>query len=78
MTSRPNRKLRHLIKVAVAMVIITVWGISLSFANPQYAKKESKACTYCHVKMGSKELNDVGKCYAKNNHSLEGCKPAAK
>ncbi len=76
MRTRSSRNLSHLIKVAVAMVIISVWGISLSYAKPEYSKKESKACTYCHVKMGAKEVNDTGKCYAQQNHSLEGCKAA--
>ena len=45
----------------------------LAKGKPEYAKKEGKTCTYCHVKMGSKELNDKGKCYKEKNHSLEGC-----
>lgn len=49
-----------------------------SQATVQYAGKEKKACTVCHVKLGSEELNDVGKCYAKNKHSLKGCEPKAK
>jgi hypothetical protein len=44
-----------------------------AFATVDFAKKEKKACTYCHVKMGSKDLNDVGKCYQKNKNSLKGC-----
>ena len=44
-----------------------------SFGTIDFSKKEHKACTYCHVKMGSKDLNDVGKCYKKNKNSLAGC-----
>jgi len=44
-----------------------------SFATAEYTKKEKKACTVCHVTSGKKDLNDVGKCYAEHNHSLEGC-----
>ncbi|MGD0496941.1 MAG: hypothetical protein ABSC23_00740 [Bryobacteraceae bacterium] len=44
-----------------------------SFGKPEYAKKEGKACTYCHVTMGKKDLNDTGKCYSKNDHSLAKC-----
>ena len=36
---------------------------SSSYAKPEYSKKEKKACTFCHVKQGSKELNDAGKYY---------------
>lgn len=32
-------------------------------AKPEYAKTEKKSCTTCHVKNGSKDLNDVGKQY---------------
>jgi mono/diheme cytochrome c family protein len=45
----------------------------VSFAKPEYAKKEKKNCATCHVKAGSKDLNDIGKCYAKNSHSLDKC-----
>ncbi len=47
----------------------------VSHAKPEYAKKEKKACVYCHVKAGSKELNDAGKYYKEHNHSLEGYTP---
>jgi hypothetical protein len=46
---------------------------SSSFAKPDYTKKEKKACAYCHVGPAKKELNEVGKCYAEHNHSLEAC-----
>jgi hypothetical protein len=47
--------------------------LPLATAKPEYSKKEGKPCTYCHVKAGSKGLNDAGKCYAEKKHSLEGC-----
>ena len=55
----------------------------LATAKPEYAKKEGKPCTFCHVKMGSpevmaKELNDAGKYYKEHDHSLEGYKAPAK
>ena len=46
-----------------------------SFGKTEYTKKEKKACTYCHTAQGKKDLNEVGKCYAEHNHSLEGCEP---
>ena len=51
-----------------------------SFGKPEYMKKEGvKSCTVCHSKMEAKDamaknLNDVGKCYAANDHSLAKCK----
>jgi hypothetical protein len=44
-----------------------------SYGKPEYAKKEKKACVYCHTAAGKKDLNDVGKCYQKSDHSLEKC-----
>ena len=45
-----------------------------SYGKPEYMKKEGvKACTYCHVTTGKKDLNDTGKCYGKNDHSLAKC-----
>jgi hypothetical protein len=47
--------------------------------TPEYAKKEKKACTACHVKMSpdkaemAKNLNATGTCYKENDHSLAKC-----
>jgi|GEM_PF-1719331 len=57
--------------VALAMSSLT------SFGNMKIAKKEKASCTTCHVKMGQKELNDVGKCYEKKKN-LKACESAAK
>jgi hypothetical protein len=48
---------------------------TVTYGKPEYTKKEKKACTYCHVKAGSKELNDAGKYYKEHDHSLEGYQP---
>jgi hypothetical protein len=45
-------------------------------ATPAISKKESKPCTTCHVKQGSKELNATGKYY-KEKKTLEGAPAAA-
>jgi len=45
-----------------------------TYGKPEYAKKESKKCVDCHVKMGSKDLNAYGQCYKDNDHSLTKCK----
>lgn len=64
-------------KVLRALFVAVIAGgffLSLAQAKPEYAKKEHKSCTFCHVKMGSKELNDAGKYYKDHNHSLKGYK----
>jgi hypothetical protein len=34
---------------------------TLTYAKPDYTKKEKKPCTFCHASAKSKELNDAGK-----------------
>lgn len=67
------------IKIAVPAFILAA-GLLMSVApvraTPAYAKKEKKSCVTCHVKAGSKDLNDTGKYYKEHNHSLAGYKPA--
>jgi hypothetical protein len=47
-----------------------------SYAKPEYAKTEGKACGYCHVTSGKPELNAAGDYYAAHDHSLKGYVPA--
>ena len=67
----------------ISLLMATVVGglaltSTLTLGKAEYSKKEKKACTYCHVKAGSKDLNDIGKCYEKNKHTLEGCEAKEK
>jgi hypothetical protein len=65
--------------VAITAAMLAGYGTSRLEAKPEYTKKEGQKCTFCHVSAGSKELNETGKCYAKNDHSLKSCKtPDAK
>jgi hypothetical protein len=52
--------------------------VTPSYAKPEYAKTEGKACTYCHVTQGKPDLNEAGNYYAAHDHSLKGYSPAAK
>ena len=67
---------RLVLKITVVSALI-LGGLALappfSFAKTEYTKKEGKGCTYCHTAAGKKDLNDMGKCYADHNHSLESC-----
>jgi hypothetical protein len=67
-----------LFKVIIAVALFSGFLLTIATAKPEYAKKEGKSCTYCHVKMGSKELNDTGKYYKEHNHSLKGYKAPVK
>ena len=54
------------------------------YGTPEYAKKEKKACTFCHNKVVSdkiemaKQLNTTGTCYKDNDHSLSKCEAPKK
>ncbi len=63
----------RLLKVLVAVAILSGSLLTLATAKPEYAKKEGKGCKYCHVTPGKPDLNDTGKCYKANDHSLEKC-----
>ena len=64
-------------KSAVALALL-FGGLSINvkpvYGKPEYSKKEKKGCVYCHVKAGSKDLNDAGKYYKEHDHSLDGYK----
>jgi len=57
---------------------------SVTYGTPEYAKKEKKACNYCHTKVSSdkaameKDLTANGTCYKDNDHSLAKCEPPKK
>lgn len=71
-------------KILRVLFALLLAGLTLSttlmFGKMEYSKTEKKPCTFCHVdvKKAPKELNDAGKCYAKNKHSLKGCEEKAK
>jgi tRNA U54 and U55 pseudouridine synthase Pus10 len=78
-----RRTSMKLLKALIALAIFSSCLAILATAKPEYAKKEGKPCTFCHVKMGSKEemakeLTDAGKYYKEHDHSLKGYKAPEK
>jgi len=71
----------HLKLIAPAAVLIGGFLLCTTsvYGTADYAKKEKKACNYCHTKTVSdkaemaKSLNDTGNCYKSNDHSLAKC-----
>lgn len=59
------------IRIAILLVAVTLFSVSLLSAKVEFAKKEGKPCNYCHT-TGS-ERNDIGKCYEKTK-KLADCK----
>jgi hypothetical protein len=64
--------LRSVIPGAMVAAVLLWAGLTPSYAKPEYATKEGKACVYCHMTEGKPELNEAGKYYAAHEHSLEG------
>ena len=75
----------RMLKLAVPAGIVAAGFLlctTATYGKPEYLKKENvKSCMACHSKMGmtkdAPNLNDVGKCYAENDHSLAKCKVPA-
>ncbi len=70
------------LKLAIPATVLLagfLFCTSITYGTPDYAKKEKKACTYCHTKVSSekaemaKSLNTTGTCYKDNDHSLAKC-----
>ena len=63
-----------LIQITFLIVVAAFFAVTLTLGKAEYAKKEGKACTFCHPAGKFKELTDAGKYYKDHNHSLEGYK----
>ena len=66
------RFLKYVLPAAI-LVAGLVFTTTTGNATMEISKKEKKTCVFCHVKVGSKDLNDAGK-YFKQNKSLVGYK----
>jgi hypothetical protein len=67
--------IRAVLLVAFAITMVLPFGMG----KAEYAKKEGKACAFCHPPGKMKELTPAGQYYKDHNHSLEGYKePEAK
>ena len=73
-----KRAIRLVLPVATLLVAFLAAN-GLVFANKDMAKKEKKACPYCHQKgtPNKDNLNDVGKYY-KAKKTLDGAPAPAK
>ena len=63
-----NKVLRFLAILGAVSLFLS----PLAKATPEFSKKESKTCLYCHTALGKPDLNDAGKYYKDHNNSLEG------
>jgi hypothetical protein len=67
---------KSILKITIPGILIVAgfcFTTMNSYAKPEYSKTTKKGCTYCHTAAGKKDLNDIGKCYAEHDHSLDAC-----
>jgi hypothetical protein len=67
------RRILYVVFAAAALLMVD----ALAVAKPEYTRRTSKDCGYCHQPPGY-NLNDAGKYYAYHNHSLKGYAPKPK
>ena len=66
-----------LLRAFLLGVLVLFVLVSFGMTKQEYAKKESKTCTFCHPAGKFKELTEAGKYYKEHNNSLEGYKATA-
>ena len=54
-----------------AMSALVIGPANPVAARPEYTRRTSKDCAFCHVPPGY-NLNEAGKYYAEHQHSLKG------
>jgi hypothetical protein len=68
-----------IVQTVLLLTFALIMALPFGLGKPEYAKKEGKACTFCHPAGKVKELTPAGQYYKDHNHSLEGYKePEAK
>jgi hypothetical protein len=60
-----------------AVLALVLLAARPATARPDYTRRTSKDCAYCHMPPGY-NLNDAGKYYAEHQHSLKGYTTPAK
>ncbi|PYS54407.1 MAG: hypothetical protein DMG13_08610 [Acidobacteria bacterium] len=65
--------MRKILRALATVGIVTLLFLPFAVGTPEYAKKESKQCVYCHTGIGKPDLNDAGRYY-KDHKTLEGYK----
>jgi hypothetical protein len=69
--------MRHAAWVVPALLAIIFFVTAPATAKPEYTRRTSKDCSFCHMPPGY-NLNEAGKYYQEHQHSLKGYVPTAK
>jgi hypothetical protein len=64
-------KVKKILRALLITGSIALLFLPFALATPEFAKKESKQCVYCHTSVGKPDLNDAGRYY-KMHRTLEG------
>ena len=65
--------MRFIVALTIATPLLVTVGRQ-SAAKPDYTRRTSKDCGFCHQPPGY-NLNEAGKYYLDHNHSLKGYTP---
>ena len=63
--------MKKIIRALAITGSVALLFLPFALGTPEYTKKESKQCIYCHTAVGKPDLNEAGKYY-KSHHTLEG------
>jgi len=69
--------MRYAAWLVPALLVFLLAGSSPAGAKPEYTRRTSKDCSFCHMPPGY-NLNEAGQYYKEHQHSLKGYVPAAK
>jgi hypothetical protein len=69
--------MRYAVWLASALLAILCSGASGASAKPEYTRRTSKDCSFCHMPPGY-NLNEAGRYYQEHQHSLKGYVPTAR
>jgi hypothetical protein len=63
--------MRHAAWLVPALLVMVVSVAALATAKPEYTRRTSKDCSFCHMPPGY-NLNEAGQYYKEHQHSLKG------
>jgi hypothetical protein len=69
--------MRHAVWVVPALLAIVFSAAAPAAAKPEYTRRTSKDCSFCHMPPGY-NLNEAGQYYKEHQHSLKGYVPPGK
>ena len=72
LAQRTEDKMIRLLGFLAILTIAALMFVPYAVGTPEFSKKESRSCVYCHTAVGKPDLNEAGKYYKDHNNSLDG------